>query len=66
MFQPTVETSEDGLTPSQQKKNESVRCCFVIEKKYHKKLKLIAAEEGKLLQEVIKDAFDLFFQHKEI
>lgn len=49
----------------QEKKNEIVRCSFVMEKHYHQRMKMIAVMEGKSLQDTLKEALDLFFKTKE-
>lgn len=64
LIQPTAATEEKGSS-AQSKENEIVRCSLVMERKYHKKMKMIAVEESKSLQDVVKEALELFFEHKE-
>lgn len=64
LIQVTSSTKEE-MEISQPKKNEIVRCSFVMEKHYHQRMKMIAVMEGKSLQDTLKEALDLFFKTKE-
>jgi predicted HicB family RNase H-like nuclease len=66
----SMRTGLDALLSSTEKKNvpvtndteKDVRCNFIMSKKYHTRLKMLAVQKGTSLKAVVEEAFELYFK----
>ncbi|KAA6315063.1 hypothetical protein EZS27_034422 [termite gut metagenome] len=57
----TEEEKEVPVTDNQEKEKD-VRCNFIMSKKYHTRLKMLALQRETSLKAIVEEAFELYFK----